>query len=436
MKVGNISFPKPLIAIGAILLVGAMSFNSMFVYNEAGYQTHIRTIGGTESVETDIGYHWKGFGRATPWKQAQTIQFTKTAAETVDDSVNVTGYRVTFLGNVDAGVEASTRFLLPQGEQFMKIAREYRTPENFYHTAVVPAIKETLQSTASLMSADDYFAGGRSEFSSEFEQQLQNGQYVIERKEVSVQNSKGRQDSANAVVGAGKDEEEFSSRSQFKVVKRKTLTGEYLRKPQAFRNLGVNVVEARITDVEPNTMYRNRMVKVQEALAGLAIARQDRLKEEESKLLVIAKGEREVEEQRQTTLKEQIAKTTNAQTAKQLAEIAAQQKEETAKIEQRTMDTQLETARLEALKIKTLADAQAYEKRVLIEADGALAQKLTTLEAINSAWANAAAKAPVSSVVMGGESGSGSRQSEIGQYMQIMAAQSAKQLGLDFSIKK
>ena len=62
-----------LVVLGLALLAGG--FNSMFVYNEAGYQTHIRTIGGTESVATDIGYHWKGFGRATAWKQAQTIQF-------------------------------------------------------------------------------------------------------------------------------------------------------------------------------------------------------------------------------------------------------------------------------------------------------------------------------------------------------------------------
>ncbi len=61
-------------------------FNSAFVYNEAGYQTHIRTWGGTESVATDIGYHWKGFGRATAWKQAQTVQFV--AGDSADGSTS------------------------------------------------------------------------------------------------------------------------------------------------------------------------------------------------------------------------------------------------------------------------------------------------------------------------------------------------------------
>lgn len=137
--------------IAAVVLVLIGGFNSAFVYNEAGYQTHIRTIFGEEKVVTEVGYATKWFGRATPWKQAQTVQFLSPAnAENQSDdfSSNVVGYKIVFLGNVDGDVEASTRFRLPQGEQFLKIAREYRTPENFVQTALVPAIKETLQSPA------------------------------------------------------------------------------------------------------------------------------------------------------------------------------------------------------------------------------------------------------------------------------------------------
>ncbi|MGC3048227.1 SPFH domain-containing protein, partial [Pseudomonas aeruginosa] len=79
-----------------------------------------------------------------------------------------------------------------------------------------------------------------------------------------------------------------------------------------FRKFGVEVVEARITNVDPNPQYNQRMVKVQQALAEVAVARQNRLKEEEEKQLVTARGEKEVEAKRQETLRDQIERTTQA----------------------------------------------------------------------------------------------------------------------------
>lgn len=417
------------------IIIANIIFHAGFVYNEAGHMTHIRTLMGTEKVATETGYAWKGFGRATAWKQAQTIQFTEHSTENVDDSISVNGFRVVFLGNVDGTVEASTRFRVPQGEQFLKIAREYRTPENFYLTAVVPAVKETLQSTASLMTADDYFAGARSEFGAEFQNQLIEGQYIIQRREITVRNQRQRQDNPSAVTGTGLPQDEETSRSQFEVVKVKDKNGSFIRKAQTFRDLGVDVVEARITNINPNELYRGRMVKVQTALADLAVARQDRLKEEENKLLVIARGEKQVEEKRQETLRVQVEQTTNAQTSKQLAVIEAEKARESARIQEETQQLLLNAAEIESKRIKTLADANAYEKRVLLEADGALAQKLATLENINHRWADAFSKAPVPHMSMGGGSGANGRSGESMSFMDIMTANAAKQLSVDMKIK-
>lgn len=426
---------------GAIL--SYVLFTMIFVYNEAGYQTHIRTIFGEEKVVTEVGYATKWFGRATPWKQAQTVQFmsSENAESRSDDfSSNVLDYKIVFLGNVDGSVEASTRFRLPTGDQFLTIAREYRTPDNFVQTALVPAIKETLQSTASLMSADDYFAGARSEFGSEFENQLTQGQYLTKRTETSRKNVRSRNEVAGSVVGtdpAAVLEEDSSNRSDFVTEKLKDENGNPLRKQQQFINMGVTVVEARITNIDPNPLYKQRMVKVQTALADLAVARQDRLKEEEQTLLVTARGEKEVEQKRQETLRDQIEQTTKAQTEKQLAIINAQREEESAKIAKRTSDELLQKARIDAQATKTLADAEAYAKKAVIEADGALQQKLDAVVSINKVWADAASRAPVPSVMMGGGAdGSAGRQTEIGQLMQIMAAKAAKDLSVDMSVKK
>lgn len=433
-------FKKLAILAGVALLVLFGTFNSVFVYNEAGYQTHIRTIFGDEKVVTDVGYTTKWFGRATPWKQAQTVQFVIGDLPDGDESSGaVQNYKIVFLGNVDGTVEASTRFRLPQGEKFLKIAQEYRTPENFTMTALTPAIKETLQSTASLMSADDYFAGARSEFGSEFENQLRQGQYITKRKEVERKAVRTRNEGAALQSGANDPsavDENGVKRSEFVTEKLTDNNGMPLRKQQQFIGMGVDVVEARITNVDPNPQYKQRMQKVQQALADLAIARQDRLKEEEQKLLVTARGEKEVEQKRQETLRDQIEQTTKAQTEKKLAIISAEREKESALIAKLTSAELLEKAKIDGQAIKVTADAEAYAKQAVIEADGALDKKLAALVSINETWANAAAKAPVPGVMMGGAGDGASRQTEIGQLMSVMAVKAAKDLQVDLDVKK
>lgn len=423
------------LAAGALVLVG--TFNSIFVYNEAGYQTHIRTITGEEKVITDVGYATKWFGKATPWKQAQTLQFSivnegETSRE-VDDGVGVDNYRVTFLGNVDGQVEASTRFRMPQGEQFLKIAREYRTPENFMQTAVLPAVKETLQTTASLMTADDYFAGSRSEFSANFDDQLRNGQFAVKRKEVQQTVEINRNEGDKLVSGAGIDPEQ--KRAAFITEKETDDKGREVRKPQVFVGMGVEVVEARVPNILPNEQFRARMVKVQTAQADLAVARADRLKEEEAKLLAIARGSRNVEEKRQETLRDQVEQTTNAETTKLLAITAAKQAEESAAIAKRTSLELLEKAKIDAQATKTSADAEAYQKRVVLEADGAMQAKLEAYGKYVDAMGQAIANARVPTTVFGG-SGDTGRASEITNFMNLQNMQAMKTLGLDLTIKK
>ena len=428
-----------------VAAVGFVSFNGVFFYNEAGFATHVRTIFGEEKIVDDVGYATKWFGRATPWKKALSVQSVLTEALEIDDSsdndslgATIEAFPIVFLGNVDAKVASSARFRLPSGEQFLKIAQEYRNPENFIKTALVPAIKETLQATASLMSADDFYAGARSEFAAEFENQLNDGLYLIKRKE--IRGPRGHLPSQTAILQAGTEQGNFgdNNASQFVTEKVMDSKGIPVRKQQQFRKYGVEVVEARITNVDPNPQYKQRMVKVQQALAELAVARQNRLKEEEEKLLVTARGEKEVEARRQETLRDQIEQTTQAETEKQLAVINAEREKQRAEIEKQTAELLRDKASITAQATKITADAEAYARKAVIEADGALQPKLDALVQINKVWAEAASQAPVPGVMMGG-SGNGasaSRQDEIGQLMGILATKAARDLSLDMKVKE
>jgi regulator of protease activity HflC (stomatin/prohibitin superfamily) len=425
---------------GAVMALGYFLFKGIWFYNESGYISHVRTIFGEEKIIEDVGYSTKLFGRATSWKKALSIQSVLKGqtlpADSDDDlgaNTTIEAFPMVFLGNVDADVEFSVRFRLPGEQQFLKIAQEYRTPENFINTALIPAIKETLQATASLMSADDYYAGARSEFGAEFENQLNNGIYLIKRKEVDRASLRG----LKAVIPPGQDPGSLDDSRVVMVTEKVTNSkGIPVSKQQQFRKFDVEVVEARITNVDPNPQYKGRMVKVQTALAELAVVRQNKLKEQEEKLLVTARGEKEVEVKRQETLRDQIERTTKAETEKKLTLIDATRQNERATIEQRTAAIALEKARIDAQAVKITADAEAYAKNAVIEADGALDKKLATFERVHQYWAAAATKAPVPSIVMGGASSASGRNDEVTSFMDILKTKAAKDLALEMTIKK
>ncbi|MFJ4392570.1 SPFH domain-containing protein [Pseudomonas soli] len=424
-----------------VLTLGTLAalFNEVFFYNEAGQMTHVRTIFGEEKVVEDVGYATKWFGRSTVWRRTIGVQSALRVDNQEDNrsgqpSVILENLPIVFLGNVDAKAEFSTQFRLPSGDAFLNIAQEYRTPDNFLQRALLPAVKETLQATASLMSADDYYAGNRSHFGAEFENQLRNGLYLTSRKEIRVQ--RDNLPAQTAILQSGTDQGSFgdNSATRFVIEKKLDKDGQELRKQQQFRLFGVEVVDARVTHIDPNPQYQERMVRVQQALAELAVARQNRLKEEEEKELVSARGAKDVEAKRQESLRQQIERTTEAETEKQLTLINAEREKRRAEIDKQTAELLRDKAKVNAEATKITADAEAHAREASLKADGALQTKLDALVQINRAWANAAAQAPVPSVMMGGSDAGLGRQDEMSKLMSVLATKAAKDLVLDLKM--
>jgi regulator of protease activity HflC (stomatin/prohibitin superfamily) len=435
--------------LGIAALIGLatywVTFHEILYYNEAGYQAHIRTKFGTEKVADTLGYTTKWFGNVTAWPRqmtAQSVSDPKSSGVVGDmdgqGASMITSFPVTFLGGVTATVDSNVRIILPTGDQFLELARAYRNPENFMAQTLMPALQNVLQSTAQMMTADDYYSGARSEFAANFRDQISDGIYLVKRNEIHTQNGVPKK---TAILQMGTDQGEFGDNTTTRFVTEKVLgeNGLPIRLEQQFRKIGVSVVEANVQNLTPNSGFLERMKRLQQSQADRMLARQDRGKEEEQKGLVTARGEREVEENRQTSLKSQVTQTTEAETARQLAIITAQREQQRAEIEKKTAEVTFEKAQIEAKTIKELADAHAYEKKAAILADGALAQKLDAFVQVNKSWADAAAKAQVPGIMMGGGAGgssAGARQSEFGDYLGVIAAKAAKDLQLDMAVKQ
>ncbi|MGY0216421.1 SPFH domain-containing protein [Endozoicomonadaceae bacterium StTr2] len=432
---------------GVIALVLVYVLSQSFFYAEPGYIYHVRTVTGNEAVVTEIGYKFYPFGRYNAWKRAMTVQAVSgsqtnaiTAERDPDSaSASLPPLSIMFLDQVDAHAQATVRFSIPADEEaFLKLAHEYRSPENLLRTALLPAFKETLQANASLMTAEEYYAGGRTEFNSEFENQMSNGIYLVKREEVTVNTNKTASASANAALGTDQEEYGEDSKTIFVVKKVRDATGQPMRKTQRFTDYGITVVSALVTDMKPNQKFIERMQLKQKASADRAIAREQRVQEEEQRLLAIARGEREVAERQAMAKVEQIQKTTEAETEKQLAITRAEKLKAEAQIQRETAQINLDKAKIEAQTQRTLADAEAYQKKVILQADNALAQKLDAEVQIQKLWAEAYAKRKVPTNVFGG-GGDGApvgNDYETKTFMQMLTLDAAKRLSYEREVVK
>jgi len=254
----------------------------------------------------------------------------------------------------------------------------------------------------------------------------------VRRKE-ETRNVRRRSGSANASLGT--EQEEFGDDQQVVFVVEKILdaTGQPVRKPQNFNKFGIAVVSARVTNVQPNERFRSRMEQKQDAAAARSVAREQRVQEEEQRLLAITRGEHEVAERQASAKVDQIQLTTEAETQKQLAVTGANLRKEEAAIDRDTARIRLEQARVDAESRQVSADAAAYEKRAIIEADNALQQKLDAYVTAQRYWAEAFAKRAVPQTVFGGggQGGSAGTDSDVQDFLQLMTVRAARDLSVD-----
>jgi hypothetical protein len=441
------AFPVPafidkLLLIGAAVFLVVGVFNKVFFYAQPGYLYHVTTIAGTESVATRVGWHMHGFGKYIPWKQAVTIQ-ARSDDEADDNDVktssNLEPVTLMFLDQVSADSSAMVRFRLPTDEEtFLEMAHNYRTPSNLMNSVMLPAFQETLNATASLMTAEEYYSGGRTEFTNEFRDQIRNGIFVVKRREYITETGKGATASANASIESQQD---YGDRSKVVYVVEKVLdeAGQPIRKRQSFTEYGLVVDDARVTNMVPNKKFRDRMEQKQQASADRAIAREKRIQEEEQRLLAIAEGDRKIAERQAESKVKQIERTTDAETAKQLALTKASQQMEQAEIDKKTSEIKLAQARIDAQSVKVTADAAAYERRKKIESDNGLKVKIDALVQMNKDNAEALAKRNVPQTVIysgaNGAEGLGSN-FEVQQIATTQMLKNLNALDLDIGVKR
>lgn len=409
-------------------------------YNDAGMCAHVRTIFGSEKAKCDLGWYFSGWGTSTEYPHYITVSHT---ADSTDGSVSdLPPYKVRLSDNWNGTVIQTTRFGIPQDtDQFLRMARDYRSPERLIVTLLRPAVTSSLDSVANLYSMEEYWTGGkRDEFKTEFELAVQKGRPAIDRVEETRVRATVDPDVAASDSDVLDDTAEIGTGEVTVTVTKKRLdaNGAEIRIAHDYLDYGIAASSAIIENLDPDDLFEERIQARKDAASRRIIAREQRLEQEEQRLLAIAEAERNIAQRQGEARVTQIEQTTDAETKKRLALVDAERQRDEARIAKERAQIDLDRARIDAQAVQVRADAAAYEKQAILEADNALQQKLDAEVAIQKVWAEAYSKRSVPQFVMGaGEGGVpvGS-DSEVQTLLQLLTADTAKRLAYDRSITK
>lgn len=415
-------------------------------YNDSGYCQHVRTIFGSETSTCKTGWYFVGWGKSTAWPHEITVAHTASAtgesAFTAFNGSIMDPYRVRLADNWVGDVTQTTRFAIPQdNDQFLEMVRKFRSPERLINTTLRPAVTASLDSVANMFTMEEYYAGGkRDQFKSEYKDAVERGRPRV--RQISL-NEAGFDVNRVAPNNSdiAQDTSEVGDTEVRKVIMEKIVdsSGNVIRVTHDYNEHGIVVSSAILENLDPDDVFEQQIQARKEAASRRIVAREQRLEQEEQRLLAIQEGETNIARRQAAAKVEQIQRTTDADTEKKLALIAAEQVREGARIAQETAAINLERARIDAEAVTVAADAEAYAKEAILTADGALQQKLDAWVTAQGYWADAASKINVPSTVFNNGSTEGVAGNALGtvdQFMQMMMMKTAQDLQVDPTITK
>jgi hypothetical protein len=396
-----LKFLKP--AVGAIL--GFILLLSCTGYNTSGYRTVIESrLTGGQSVKFDPGFYFTLFGKTNEYPDVFTVNFTK---EDAGSSVDIEPINIRFNDATSGKAEGVVKLNLPKDELSMiKIHKDYRSVTNLGITAFKPFVTECIKNSAQLMSSEMHYQGGRSTMSQYFQDQLESGVYILNTDERIIL-----------------DSVEKENKRIYETTIEKDSKGNNVRKKSVLSQYKVTIIDAVISDVDYEERVDKMLGQKIDAQTKTSISKQKLMQAQQEGLTAEAEGKKKLVqieyEEKQNQTKSVIQAQTIVETAKQ-AKLQAQ--------------IDYEASILQGKKIKELAEAEAYSKKAIMIADGALEKKLDALVKINAAYADALGKQPVVPYYyMGG--GNGGVPSSTAM-VDLLMAKTAKDLSLDMSSKK
>ncbi|MEN8218063.1 MAG: SPFH domain-containing protein [Pseudomonadota bacterium] len=378
---------KKFAAIIIIIMVGLLFMNSAHFQTEAGYTYHYQnTLTGAVELYTEPGVHFKTpwFSRVTAYKQVMTVAFGSLDGERV--SRNQRAITVRFADTYTGQIPATFRYKLPlDKEKITTIHKEFRSFENLLDALLIKTSRDVVVNTATQYTGEEFFQGGLNQFKAALADQLRNGIYKTERKQVEVEQM------ALARVGLGQENSmqlQKATSLVWKTVPVLGPDGKVVRLENPLDTYGIEVTQITLGGPVPEAQLERLLTDKKRLVADRikAVQEQETAKEQAKTAQLLAEIERTKAKQEALKLKELavIAKQRDVEVAekqadkeiieyekvKRLAEIEKAKELAMAQAERQIQEANFEAAQFEAKAIREKGVAEAevlkakYEARI------------------------------------------------------------------------
>ncbi len=378
-----------------------------FGYNDMGYREVVENPTGGKRVIYSNGLYWKIPGsKVTTYPNVVTISHR--GGEATGSTIDGKSILVRFNDATEANAQTVVRFRLPDLEaDMLMLHSEYVNREYLAMKGLAPYTIECLKNSAQLMDSEQHYSGGRAQLSQYFQDQLEDGLFILDIHETFTRDTL-----------TGEAKRIYTNQI------RKNKEGLKVRKDSDLKIFGISIASATIENVDYESQVDQKLKKKIEASTREAVSKQNLVTAQQEAMTAEAEGRRQLVEIEYKEKQVQTQQVVQAETSVKLA-----QKDKEKQL------IALEGAKLEAQKIKALAEAEAYAKQKVMQADGALDKKLATYKEVQGMWATAFQNYK-GDLVPKFQTGGGNGKGNAGlDFMEIMGAKAAMDLNLNTKVK-
>lgn len=401
-------------AVAAVLIVAVAGSSLLETVPAGDYHITQAAVTGKMGAQSKPGTYLQLGADVIPFPNQETFFFTEDKDSDDDNNVDLS-IRVEFADASEAWISGTARVIMPltNPERIDLVAKDgFRSYREIEQKLVLPTVRRSLVLTANMMTARESYSDKRAEFISWAKDQIENGPYQTITVEKVVK---------DPLTG-----EEVLRR--FK--QPKEVDGTLLREHNPLGDTGIRLANFEIKKFKYSDRVLTQIQKQQEALMAVATAKAEAEQANQEKVKAEAQGQKAVMEAKYRQEQEKIK-----------AIVAQEQAFATDSIKAVTAVLVAEQDKLAAKAEKEAnvlrGQGEAERKRLVLNADGALQQKLDAWVKAQSVWAGAFQNRKVPTTFIAGSEGSGTNpDGDIGLFMKSIAVKSLNDLALDMTVPK
>ena len=354
-------------------------------------------IDGKLHVYSTPGVVFQNFGKVTHYQKRFQFYFSSDKKRGSDTDQSI---RIRFNDSGHGTLSGEVSCENPTDPELVKaLYQKYSTQEQVEQQLIYPTIVNSVYMTGPLMSSVESSAGRRAEVLTDVEDQASNGIYKRTSQEIRVR---------DAMTGI--------ERTVTQVTITKDTNGIVLRNEQSpLKKFGIHLFNLSISEIAYDKDVEDQIQAQRKAYLEVQTAVAEAKKAEQAALTVAKQGEATAA---QAKWAQEAIKAKAVTEAQQQKEVAQLQKEAAESTKQRDI---------------LLGEGEAEKKRLIMAADGALAQKLDAYVKVQTAYAQNFCKQPLvpSTQILG--SGSGMGNGQVPAFIDLLTAKTLRDLNLDMS---